>query len=53
MQSFTVKVSQYCWFYNIEAPSREEAENLIGEWPWDETADDFEMSIEAEETDEL
>ena len=51
MNTYTVKVTESYWFYDVEADSRLDArENL--QLPIDQyDADDYELSIEAEETE--
>ena len=52
MPSFTVKVTETYWRYDIEANSREDAISKT-EVPLDQyDCDDYELSIEAEETDD-
>ena len=52
MDTFTVKVSEFYYFYDVEANSREDAINQAETFTWDQwDADDYELSIEAEETE--
>ena len=52
MDTFTVKVSEFYYLYDVEANSREDAINQAETFTWDQwDADDYELSIEAEETE--
>jgi len=52
MNTFTVKVTESYWFYDVEADSRDDAINQADTFTWDQwDADDYELSIEAEETE--
>tara|TARA_R100000781_G_scaffold32400_1_gene23653 strand:- start:379 stop:540 length:162 start_codon:yes stop_codon:yes gene_type:complete len=51
MSTYTVKVTETYWFYDVEADSREDAKEQQ-QLPIDQyDSDDYELSIEAEETD--
>jgi hypothetical protein len=53
MSTYTVKVTESYWLYNVEADSREDAVNQT-QPPLDQyDAGDYSLSIEAEEEDEL
>ena len=52
MPLFTVKVSQYSYFYDVKASSKEEAENIVVDYPWDDVDENYSLIIEAEETDD-
>jgi len=52
MNTYTVKVTESYWFYDVEADSREDAINQADTFTWDQwDADDYDLSIEAEETE--
>jgi len=60
MSTYTVKVTESYWFYDVEADSREAAARLMSykkeqqQLPIDQyDSDDYELSIEAEEEDEF
>ena len=53
MSTYTVKVTETYWLYDVEADSRQDAINHA-EVPLDQyDCGDYELSIEAEEEDEF
>ena len=53
MTKYTVKVSEWYYFYEVEADSRDEAKSWAKEFVWDPNeADHYEHLIEVEETEE-
>ena len=48
MNTYTVKVTESYWFYDVEADSREDAINQADTFGHE---DDYDLSIEAEETE--
>ena len=54
MNTYTVKVTESYWFYDVEADSRQDAINQADTFTWDQwDADDYNLSIEAEEEHEF
>ena len=53
MNTYTVKVTESYWFYDVEADSRQDAIDQAEAFTWDQyDAHDYDLSIEAEEEDE-
>tara|TARA_E500000331_G_scaffold301714_1_gene303257 strand:+ start:344 stop:511 length:168 start_codon:yes stop_codon:yes gene_type:complete len=54
MSTYTVKVTESYWFYDVEADSRQAAKDQSHTFIWDQHgAGDYTLSIEAEEEDEF
>ena len=52
MNTYTVKVTETYWFYDVEADSRQDAIDQADTFTWDQwDSDDYNLSIEAEETE--
>ena len=52
MNTYTVKVTESYWYYDVEADSRQDAINQADTFTWDQyDAHDYDLSIEAEETE--
>jgi len=53
MSTYTVKVTESYWFYDVEADDRQDAIDQANTYMWDkDEADDHNLSIEAEETED-
>ena len=53
MSTYTVKVTESHWYYDIEADSRQDAIDQADTFIWDRCdADDYQSTIEAEETED-
>ena len=54
MNSYTVKVTESYWFYDVKADDRAEAEQIIADtsYPDHDDADDYDITYETEETDD-
>ena len=52
MSTYTVKITETYWFYDVEADSREDAKDQQ-QLPIDQfDSDDYDITIEAEETED-